>query len=276
MTELVIQLNRLANWCGQYALAPIAVLPGWLSATLVALATAAFTLIIFRYTSDQVAVKRARDQITANLLALWLFQDNVGLGLRCQGRLFAAACRLPLLAVVPMLVMIVPCCLLLGQLALWYEARPLRVGEEAVLTVLLSGGHGELPEVQLEPSAAAESRIGPVRVPGRRMVCWNLRAQREGHHCLSLDVAGRKLEKELAIGHGFMRVSSRRPARHWLELLVHPCEPPLPPDSAVEAIVIDYPDRDGWSSGTGSWLVYWFAASMIAALCLRPWLDVFS
>ena len=32
MTELLMLLNRLANWCAEYVLAPIAVLPGWLSA----------------------------------------------------------------------------------------------------------------------------------------------------------------------------------------------------------------------------------------------------
>jgi len=36
-----------------------------------------------------------------------------------------------------MLVMIVPMSLLLGQLSLWYQSRPLRVGEEAVVTCSL-------------------------------------------------------------------------------------------------------------------------------------------
>ena len=39
-----------------------------------------------------------------------------------------------------MLVMVVPVILILGQLSLWYQARPLRVGEEAVVTLKLNGG----------------------------------------------------------------------------------------------------------------------------------------
>ena len=56
-----------------------------------------------------------------------------------QGRILLGASRLLILAVVPMLVMIVPVWLLLGQMALWYESRPLRIGEEAVVTLQLQG-----------------------------------------------------------------------------------------------------------------------------------------
>jgi len=274
MTELVVLLNGLANWCAEYLLAPIAVLPGWLSATLVAVATGVFMLLVFKVTSNQRAVKRARDNIKANLLALSLFKDSVAVGLRCQRRILTGACRLLLLAIVPMLVMTAPMCLLLAQLALWYQARPLRVGEEAVLTVLLCDGSAEMPEVQLEPTTAAEATIGPVRVPSKRMICWNLRAEEVGYHRLTLEVAGRKIDKELAVGDGFMRVSLRRPAQNWTEALLHPREEPFSHDSVVQAVEIDYPQRDAWTSGSDSWLVYWFVASLIAAFCVRPWLNV--
>jgi hypothetical protein len=274
MTQLVIFLNGLANRCGDVLLAPIAMMPGWLSATLVAAATGVAMLVVYKYTSRQRAVQRRRDAIKANLLALSLFKDSVPVTLRCQRRIIAGAFHLLALSIVPMLVMIAPMCLLLAQLALWYQARPLRVGEEAVLTVLLSDEAKEMPEVQLEPTAAAEATVGPVHVPTKRMVCWNLRAQEEGCHLLTLDVAGRKIEKEMAVGDGFMPVSLERPARDWWDALLNPREAPLPRDSAVQSVAIDYPDRAGWTSGSNSWVIYWFIASMIAAFCVRPLLKV--
>ena len=267
-------LNSLANSGAEYLLAPIAWLPGWLSATLVAVVTGVLMLLIFKYTSNQRAVKHVRDQIKANLLALSLFKDSVAVSLRCQGRALAGACHLFLLAIVPMLVMTVPMCLLLAQLALWYQARPLRVGEEAVLTVQFADNTAELPEVRLEPTTAVEPVVGPVRVPSKHMICWSLRAQAKGYHRLTLDVAGRKVDKELAVGSGFMRVSLERPGWSWPQALLHPREVPFLPDSPVQAITIDYPQRPGWASGSGSWLVYWFVASMIAAFCVRPLLKV--
>jgi hypothetical protein len=274
MADVMILLNGLSNWCGEHLLAPIAVLPGWLSATLVAMATGIVMLLVFKYTSNQRAIKRVRDQIKANLLALSLFQDSVAVTMRCQGRVLVGACRLLLLAIVPLVVMTVPMCLLLAQLALWYQARPLRVGEEAVLTVLLAGGAAGAPVARLEPTSAAETTVGPVRASGKHMICWNLRAEKDGYHRLTLDIAGRKIEKELAIGDGFMQVSLRRPGQTWWEALLHPRETPLPPDSPVQSVTIDYPQRASWTAGSGSWLIYWFVASMIAAFCIRPVLKV--
>jgi hypothetical protein len=241
---------------------------------LVAVVTGVLMLLIFKYTSNQNSVKRARARIKANLLALSLFQESVAVSLRCQARVLAGAFRLLLLAIVPMLVMTVPMCLLLAQLALWYEARPLQVGEEAVLTVELSESSSEMPEVHLEPTPGAEATIGPVRVPSKHMICWKLKAQQDGYHQLTLDAGGQTYEKELAVGDGFMRVSLRRPAWSWPESLLHPRETPFPCNSVVQSVEVDYPDRIGWTSGSGSWLIYWFVASMVAAFCVRPWFKV--
>ena len=274
MTRLVVFLNGLANRTADVLLAPIAAWPGWLSATLVAVATGALMLLVFKYTSNQRAIRRVRDRIKADLLALSLFKDSMAVSLRCQGRVFTGAVRLLGLAVVPVLAMTVPMCLLLAQLALWYQARPLRVSEEAVLTMFLDDGPAEMPEARLLPTPAVETTVGPVRVPSKRMVCWDLRANEPGSHCLTFEVGGERIEKQLAVGDRFMRVSPRRPGWSWSDALLYPEEMPLGHGSPVWAIEIAYPCRDGWASGTGTWLVYWFVVSMAAAFCLRPWLRV--
>jgi hypothetical protein len=128
--------------------------------------------------------------------------------------------------------------------------------------------------VRLEPTAAVETTVGPVRAAGKQMICWNLRAEEVGYHRLTLDIAGRKIEKELAIGDGFMQVSLQRPGQSWWEALLHPRETPLPPESPVQSVTIDYPERASWTAGSDSWLIYWFVASMIAAFCVRPVLKV--
>src|SRR5207302_273278 len=151
------------------------VLPGWLSATIVAAATGVLLLVVFKHTSNQRAIKRVRDDINAHLLALKLFKDSTSVTLRAQGRILVGALRLFVLAVVPMLIMAVPVCLILGQLALWYQARPLRVGEDAVITVKLNGGAASSrPDVRLRPSSAVEVTTGPIRVLSKREVCWDV------------------------------------------------------------------------------------------------------
>jgi hypothetical protein len=232
-------------------------------------------LVVFKYTSNQDAIKRVRDDINAHLLALKLFKDSTSVSLRAQGRILAGAGRLFVLALVPMLVMAVPVCLILGQLALWYQARPLRVGEQAVVTLKLNVKPGSTwPDVQLRPTGAVEVATGPVRVLSQQEVCWDVKAVAGGEHRLEFQVGPETFAKEMAIGDGFLRVSRLRPGWEWSDILLNPAEPPFGPGSPVHSIEVDYPTRSSWTSGTDIWVIYWFAASMISALCFRRLLNV--
>jgi hypothetical protein len=276
LAQLAVWLSTGANLVGRFLLAPLGVLPGWLSATAVAAVTGVLLLVLFKYTSNQRAIKRVRDDIDAHLLALKLFKDSARVALSAQGRVLWGAGRLFALALVPMAVMAVPVILLLGQLSLWYQARPLRVGEDAVITLGLSGDAGSnWPRVSLRPSAAVEVAAGPVRARSKREVCWNVTAREPGSHQLTFDVGGQAIAKELAIGDGFMRVSTRRPGWDWWSILLYPSEAPFSPAEPIRSIAIDYPERSSWTSGTDWWVVYWFGASMVAALCFRRALGVY-
>lgn len=279
MNELLVKfavgLNALANAVARVLLAFIGYVPGWMSATIVAVLTGLLMLVAFKYTSNQRAIKQTRNDIKADLLALSLFKDDLRVCFASQRRILVSAWRLLTLALVPMLVMLIPMCLLLSQLALWYQVRPLRVGEAALVTVQLSGADKtDWPTVQLEPNVAVQPVVGPVRVWDRHQVCWNIEAREDGYHPLVFDVNGRSVAKQLAVGDGYMRVSEQRPTRHWSDVLRHPGERPFGVDSPVRQIEIDYPRRSAWTSGSRSWLVYWFVASMVAALGLRRIVNV--
>src|SRR6185503_1176270 len=143
-------LNAVANVLG-WLLSPIALLPGWLSAMIMGVLSGVLLLGIFKQTSNQQAIKRVRDNIKANMLALKLFKDSVKVAFRAQGQLFVGAFWLFVHGIVPLLVMIVPVMLLLGQMSQWYQQRPLRVGEEAVVTLKLNGGPEDaFPDVTLQ------------------------------------------------------------------------------------------------------------------------------
>ena len=275
LTQIVVWLNAIVTPCAEVVLSPIGLMPGWASATLVAMVTGVLMLLVFKWTSNQAAIRRARNDIKANMLALSLFKDNVGVGLRAQGRILLAAGRLLLLAIVPMLVMLAPMCLLLGQLGLWYQTRPLGVGEEAVVTVQLAGHVGdELPEVELAASGDWVLAGGPVRVPSRRMICWNVQAGVPGRHRLSYWMDHAVFDKELVVGDGFMPTSQQRPEWNWAAVLLHPRETPFRTSSPIRSIEVAYPERDSWTSGTDSWLLYWFVVSLLAAFVARPLLKV--
>lgn len=295
LAYIITWINVPLNAAGKFLLAPIGLMPGWLSNTIIAAVTGVILLILFKYTSNQQAIGRVKDDIKANMLALKLFKDSISVTLQAQGHLFKGALLLLRYAIVPLLVMIVPVSLLLGQMGLWYQARPLRIGEEALVTMKLNGDKMKLipdtaeqnaqmarlngqrfywPKVSIEPSTNAEVTIGPVRALSKREICWKIKAQENGYHRIVFQVDKQQIEKELAVGGGFMRVSAQRPGWRWADILLHPWEKPFRTDSVVQSISVDYPDRLSRTSGTNWWLIYFFIASMVFALFFKPFLKV--
>jgi hypothetical protein len=274
LTQIVVSLNAVANAVGSVLLSPVAVVPAWLSATVIAAVTGVLMLIAFKYTSKQDSVKRARDRIKAHLLALSLFKDNIFVSLRSQRGVLGGAGRLFLLSLVPIAVMTIPMCLALAQVASWYVARPLEIDEETVVTVQLGDDEQTLQQIGLSDSAAFETTVGPVRVPAKDMVCWNLKAKQAGYHVLQFNVGDAVFEKSVAVGDGLMRLSAVRPKWDWIPALLYPREQPFPVDSPVQSIDLVYPDRESWVAGTNSWLIFWFLGSLVVAFAVRPLLKV--
>lgn len=273
LTHIVVWLNALSNALGGLLLMPLEWLPGWLSATLVAAVTGVALLAVFKYTSNQAAIKRVKDEIKANLLALKLFQENTSVVLRSQASILLGALRLALLAIVPMLVMVVPVLLILGQLSLWYQSRALRIGEEAVVTLQVAPG-ANVSTAQLEGSDAMDVSVGPVHVPSERRVCWRIKAREAGRHRLVFHAGEQTADKQLAVGDGFMRISSLRPEWSCGDALLYPAERPFDHTSPIKSIAIDYPHRASWTSGADTWVVYWLVVSMATGFAFRRTLNV--
>lgn len=270
-----VALNRLANAIGGFLLAPLEELPDVASACAVAMATGIVMLLGFKYTSNQKAMKRIGDRRKAELLALSLFKDSIAVSLLCTSRVILTSLISILYTLVPIAVMIVPATLLLGQLSLWWQARPLAIGEQAVISIQLAGDpKSPMPDVSLEPTSAIETTTGPVRIRTQRTVCWDIEGKQDGYHVLKFHIGDQPIEKQLAIGTGTMRVSSKRPQWLWSDVVLYPAETPFDTKSPVKSIDIRYPERHSWVSGTHSWLIFWFLASTAVALCLRGVFDV--
>lgn len=88
VTQVVVWLNAAADAVGQGLLAPIAAAPEWLSTAAVAAVTGVLMLVAFKFTSNQRAIKRVRDDVSANLLTLKLFKDNTSAVVKCRAVCF--------------------------------------------------------------------------------------------------------------------------------------------------------------------------------------------
>ncbi|MCG7851816.1 MAG: hypothetical protein MIO92_04785 [Methanosarcinaceae archaeon] len=275
LVQLITWVNVLTNAIGGFFLAPVALVPGWLSITVISAVLGVFLLIIFKYTSNQKAIGRVRDDIKANLLAVKLFNDSFSVTFRSQARVFCASFKLLFYSIVPMLVMIVPVILIMAQMGLWYQACPLRPGDKPVIVKLkLNDSLDTLPQVAFESLPAARTMIGPVRVFTTKEIFWKIKPVEDGNYHLIFHIGDRRYEKQLAVGEGFMRLSPKRPGADFADILLYPLEKPFTSDSPVHSISIDYPERDSRIYGTDWWIIYFFVASMVFAFLFKPLLKV--
>ncbi|MHC4394417.1 MAG: hypothetical protein ACYS1A_02060 [Planctomycetota bacterium] len=275
LAHIITWINVLTNALAGFLLSWLAVLPGWLSNTIISAIMAVLLLINYKYTSNQRALGRVRDNIKADMLALKLFKDSILVTLQSEGRLFKGALLVLLHSIRPILVMIVPISLLVAQLGLWYQTRPLLPTEETVVIMKLNDKiESPLFNFSIEATDAIEVTAGPVRILSKHQICWKIRALESGYHRVIFRVGQEQIEKQLAIGDGFMRVSAERPGWHWADILLNPLEKPLTRDSIVQSISINYPDRLSRTSGTDWWLIYFIVATFVFALLFKPFLKV--
>lgn len=275
LARLMTWLNAAANAMFGLLDKPMAALPAWLSLVMIASILGVLMLLLFKYTSNQTAIGRVRDAIKAHLLAMKLFKDNIPVVLKSQAKIILNAFLLLVFSLQPMIVMIIPFTIILAQLGLWYQFRPLEIGEQTVVTAQLADlDSNPMSQIVLNSSSAAEVVIGPVRVPSKREIFWKIQAKETGIHTLTFQSADQQFEKELAVGDGLMRVSVMRPALASGDILLHPAEQPFEVDSVVQSISIDYPDRDSRFTGTDIWIVSLFVIPMLAAFIVKPFFNV--
>jgi len=273
LVKIITALNTAMNAIGKNLLAPLMTMPGWLSNAIVSAVAGVLLMLLFKYTSNQSAIGRVRDSIKAHMLVLKLFKDSIAVTLQAQGTIFKGAFLLIFYALRPMLVMILPVSLLLAQLSLFYQARPLLPGEEAIVTMQLADDIGDdWPDVKVALMDTAAISIDKTIVYGKKQILWKIRAEVPGISYIIFQVDNESVGKELAIGDGFMRTSIMKPGPNLGDLLLHPWETPFAADSVVQSITIEYPNR---TSSTDWWIIYWWIiyfciVSMIAAVIFIP------
>jgi hypothetical protein len=273
--QLITWINVPVNFLGKFLFAFIAVMPGWLSNTIISAVVGVLAMFIFKYTSNQSAISKAKDLMKANMLALKLFKDSFTVTMSALGQIYKGVFIRLFHLLRPVLIMTVPFVLVMLQMGLWYQFRPLQPGEEAVVTMQLDGDvNSPWPQVSMESTPAAEVVIEQTKAFSKRQLYWKIRAKENGLHDLIFNVGSEKVEKELAIGSSLMKVSAQRPGMHFEDILLNPWEKPFTKDSVVQSIGIQYPERSITFFGIPMWMIFFFIVSMVVGGIFMPFLKV--
>ena len=274
LVEIISRINAGLTTVSGWLIRPLMHLPGWLSCAVISGLTALLILIIYKYTSNQTAIKKIRNRIKANLLAMKLYKDSLPVTLNAQWQLFKAGVALLLNSLIPLAVMMIPMVMILAQLQSWYGYLPLNPGENAVVTVQLDSDES-LDSVKIASISGAHIVTGPVRIQTLNQAAWTIQADEEGIGMITFEVNGQQFNKSLTIGKDqYVQVSPLRPGSQISNALLYPTEKPFKTDAAVQSVKISYPQRT-WDAGiTNSWLIDFFIMSCILALLLKNTIKV--
>jgi hypothetical protein len=244
---------------------PFRAMSPWLGLAAVSLLTSLLMLLVYKLTSNQAAIRRAKDRIKAHLLELRLYQDNLRVTLAAQAAILKANLAYMGANLKPLAVMIVPLVLLLAQLSLWFDRAPLRPGEETLVKASVEATADPVSlGLELETPPGLEVTAPAVRIPDEHEVVWRIKAVAPGQGRLVLRTGGGTLEKSVAVGgRALDRVSALASRGSFWKRLLYPGERPLPAGTPVRSVEVLYPARHLAAFGvTVNWLVAYLVLSV--------------
>lgn len=230
-------------------------------------------VVLFGYTSDQKAIKIAKDRLKAHLLAVRLFRDQLHVVVGSYGRILRGTGHYLRLAFMPLLYVIIPITLLIVQLDRYLGSTPVPVNAPFLLTVQVNRVDA-VEDVALELPPEITMTAPAVHIPSEREVVWRLAGTRDGNYELKITAGGQSAGKVVKVGNELARVSPVRLRGHFWERMLSSAEPALP-DGPVESIAVNYPERNVGAFGYEmNWIWLFFILSMIAGFIFKELLGI--
>ena len=231
-------------------------------------------IVLFGYTSNQKAIKVAKDQLKAHLLAVRLFQDQLHVVMGSYSRILRGTGHYLKLAFMPLLYVIIPITLLIVQLDRYLGSTGIQANAPFLVTVRVNNSDA-VNDVSLELPPEVAMTAPAVHVPASREIVWRLAASKEGEYEIKLTGAGENLTKTLHVSSKLVRVSPVRLRGHFWERLFSSTESAVPDKSPIESVAINYPERNIEIAGYEiNWIWLFFILSMIAGFIFKELLGI--
>jgi hypothetical protein len=240
-------------------------------------------LLVFKYTSSPEGIKRTKNQIKSNILAIRLYKDFWKVILSSFGKSLAFTGKYFLLIVYPLLIMTPILLPLFMQMDIRYGKRPFHPDETFVVKASFLEDPNSL-NVSLEPDSTFSTTMNPVYInafldeeqtKSIREINWKLRANTEGFTRLSIRINDQTYQKDLYIGKFLKPLSNRKYARSSIGHILYPSEPLLASKKHLSAISVSYPGKlVSFFGFKAHWIIYNLIIVIILVLALRKKFNV--
>jgi hypothetical protein len=214
-----------------------------------ALPTTVIALLVFRFVSNQDAIRTQKDRIKAYLLELLLYKDDLRVTLSAQRHIFGHSMRYMGYALLPMAVMILPFILIMVQIESRFAFQGLEPGDSVILAVTVDKQQQRVKQTdyQLELPPGLSVETPAVRVPATGEVVWRIRADEPGDYTAIIRADDDTIEKHIMVGEQLTRLAPSVYRADDFRTLGFPAEPALAADQPNNYVcTIKYPDRPAW------------------------------
>jgi uncharacterized membrane protein (DUF106 family) len=277
MTSFISIFNTVSTFLFGVVYSAVKWLGPFWSLVFLSLIGGVFMVWLFGKVSNQEKIKATRSRMSAELIGLRLFKDDLRVFFRIQFDIFVWTLRYFKYSLIPMIIVMIPVIVILTQLNLHYAARPLNVGEQTLVKLKLHDRdalHRD-SEITLSAGDGLVVETKGVRILEKGEVAWRVRGATPGKYDLVIGVGEETVAKELVVGGRREGVSSLRAGDGWLTNFLYPGEAPIPKQSAVKTIEVAYPELEiaifGWRM---NWLILFFVLSMVFGFALKGKLGV--
>jgi len=276
MTSLISALNAACTLLFGVVYHPLKWLGPLWSLVIISLLGGIFMVWVFGKVSNQAAIQSTRDRLSGELIGLRLFKDDLRVFFGIQFQVLIWTLRYLRHSLVPMLILMVPTMLILIQLNLHYGARPLRVGEPALVKAKLREPSAITARtVSLTAPDNIKIETDAVGIESLKEVCWRIRGVTSGRFDLTVSDGHEKVTKQAAVGGRAEGVSSLRSGGDLLTQILYPGEAPIPHQSALASIEIVYPELDLVVLGRHlNWLIVFLVLSLVFGYAFKGALGV--
>src|SRR6266480_7681433 len=133
-------------------------------------------VVVFRYTSNQKAIRSAKDHLKAHLLAVRLFQDQIQVVLISYWRIVRSTGSYLRLAFMPLLYVSIPLIFLMVQVDRYLGYSPIEVGRPFLVKARVADA-SVLDQGTLRLPPGLSLTASAVHVPARNEIIWRVVAE---------------------------------------------------------------------------------------------------
>lgn len=111
----------------------------------------------------------------------------------------------------------------------------------------------------------------PLRVKEEGEVDWRLSAAEKGFHDVMVNVNGKIVTKEVAVGQKpLIKISPLKTRPSFIQEILNPGEPPIPANLPIKTIEVSYPSHHMNLFGLQiHWIIIYFALSIIFGFAFK-------